>query len=177
MKYQDKDVTPQDYDAYWKKVGVFADERVEEILFLCPPGLKTVDLGGGSGALAQRLGALVVDWSTEAIKQAKKLGVKTIKSHLLPFLEKSEEKYELVILADVLEEMRRDETGPLLRGIRKICSKYFVISTPTHENYLNISTHQVIYSKEELEEMLANLGFKKELEIEYTDRLIARYSL
>lgn len=177
MHYQDKDVTPKNYDSYWKKVGVFADERVEEILSLCPPGLKSIDLGGGSGALANRLDALLVDWSPEAIKQAKKLGVRAVRSHLLPFLERCEETYELVVLADVLEEMKASETEDLLKGVRKICSKYFVISTPTHENYLKISTHQVIYSKEELHKMITDLGFRKDTEVYYSDRLIARYTL
>lgn len=176
MKYSDKDVTPKDYDDYWKKVGVFADERVEEVFSLCPPG-KAVDLGGGTGALAKRLNALLVDWSPEAIKQAKKLGVRTEKSHILPFLEKCEDTFEVVVLADVLEEMKASETEELLKGVRKICERYFIISTPTHENYLDLSTHQVIYSKEELDKMITDLGFRKEKEIDYVDRLIARYTL
>lgn len=177
MKHADKDISPKDYDSYWKNAGVFVDERVKEIASLCPPGdLSVIDLGGGSGGLAKKLGALVVDWSPVACEMARKEGVFVICENILDFLEDCDAQYDLVILADVLEEMKMSETAALLDGIRKICRKYFVLSTPTHENYLNISTHQVIYSKEELLEMLTKRGFKKEAEVNYPDRLVARFA-
>jgi 2-polyprenyl-3-methyl-5-hydroxy-6-metoxy-1,4-benzoquinol methylase len=174
MIHEDKDVTPKEFDSYWKKVGVFSDDRVEEIKSLCPSG-KTIDLGGGSGALAKAVGATLVDWSPVACEKARKEGVESICANVLDFLRSTKEKYEVVVLADVLEEMKASETEELLDGVKKICTKYFIISTPTHENYLNISTHQVIYSKEELDEMLTKRGFTKEEGTEHSDRLIARY--
>lgn len=177
MKYEDKNVTPLHYDVYWETMGEFTDGRNEEIFDLCPKGLKSIDLGGGRGILAKQLNATLVDWSPVAIKQAKDNGVDGICKELIPFLKECEEKYELVVLADVLEEMKMSETQDLLDGIKKICNKYFVISTPTHENYLALSTHQVIYDKNELKKMIEDRGFKLEEELKYSDRLIARYSL
>ncbi len=175
MISQDKNITPADYDDYWQKVGVLGDVRVQEVLSLCPRGLKTIDLGGGSGYVAMELGAKLVDWSPVAVQQAKELGVNAVCSDLLSFLKDCRERYELVILADVLEEMKQSETEALLDGVKKICSKYFVISTPTHENYITITTHQVIYDKPELFKMLEDRGFNKDEIVYYKDRLISRY--
>jgi hypothetical protein len=96
--------------------------------------------------------------------------------NVLNFL-KTDQKFDLVILADVIEEMKESETKELLEGIRKICGKYFVISTPTHESYIQISTHQVIYSKDELVKMITDLGFKQDSVNQHSDRLIVRFSL
>lgn len=174
MKYENKGVTAKDFDTYWQKTGQLFDERLEEVASLWPGG-KTVDLGGGSGSLAKKINATLVDWSPVACKQAEELGVKTICSNVLDFLKKTRNKYDVVILADVLEEMRADETKLVLDGVNKICKKYFILSTPTHENYLNLSTHQVIYSRGELLKMLGEYGFKLEKEIPYSDRIIARF--
>lgn len=174
MKYEDKNIMPEDFDSYWNNVGVFLDDRVQEILDLCPSG-KTIDLGGGSGALAKKLNATLIDWSEVACNKAREIGVDAIQANLIDFLNKCKEKYEVVVLADVLEEMKASETDVLLNGVKKICSKYFIISTPTHENYLNLSTHQVIYEKEELKMKIELLGFTLEKELPYSDRLIARY--
>lgn len=175
MKYAEKDISAADYDSYWEKVGVFADERVEEIASLCAPVASAIDLGGGSGALAKRLNATLVDWSPVACELAKEHGVDAICADLIEFLATHRKTYDLVILADVIEEMKESQTKALLEGARLLCTKYLIVSTPTHENYLNVSTHQVIYSKTELETMLKDLGFKKDEEIWYTDRLIARF--
>jgi hypothetical protein len=115
------------------------------------------------------------EWHRPIFDKARELGVDAECHNLIDFLKTCKDKYEVVILADVLEEMRVDETKALLKGVKKICSKYFIISTPTHENYLNISTHQVIYDKDELHRMICKLGFKQEKVVNYPDRLIARY--
>lgn len=177
MKYCDKNVSPKEFDQYWGNVGVLIDERVEEIASLCPTVLSVIDLGGGTGGLAKRLNALVVDWSPVACVEAEKQGLRAICQNLLTFFASCNKQYELVVLADVLEEMKMSETEALLDGVKKICKKYFVLSTPTHENYLNLSTHQVIYSKEELLKMIEARGFAMEQEIKYSDRLIARFTL
>lgn len=175
MKYSNKDITPLHYDVYWETMGEFTDGRNEEIFLLCPKVKTSIDLGGGRGILAKQLGATLVDWSPTAIKQAKDKGIVGICKPLIPFLQGCEDKYDLVVLADVLEEMMMEETEALLDGVKKICNKYFVISTPTHENYLALSTHQVIYDKDELKKMITDRGFRLEEELPYTDRLIARY--
>jgi hypothetical protein len=176
MVKEDKDVTPRHYDEYWTATGILVDERIEEIRNLCPVVESVVDLGGGSGGLAKELNALVVDWSPVACRIADAQGVKAICDNILSFL-KTDRKFDLVILADVLEEMKESETKELLDGIRKICNKYFVISTPVHENYLDISTHQVIYSKEELVKMITDLGFTQDSANKHPDRLIVRFTL
>lgn len=176
MLAEDKNITPKNYDDYWTETGILKDGRVEEIRDLCPKVESIVDLGGGSGGLAKELNALVVDWSPVACEIAKSQGINTICVNILDFL-KEDRKFDLVILADVLEEMRADETQELLEGIRKICSKYFVISTPTHENYLDISTHQVIYSEDELVKMITDLGFIQDSKNQHSDRLIVRFKI
>lgn len=174
MIKEDKGITPKDYDSYWKDTGVLVDDRVKEIANLCPSFENGVDLGGGTGGLATLRQMLVVDWSPVACKRAKELGFTVEQKNILDFL-RTDRKFDLVVLGDVLEEMREDETNALLDGIAKICTKYFVISTPTHENYLQMHTHQVIYSKDELIKMIEDRGFTLEEKLNYSDRLIARF--
>jgi len=176
MISENKEVTPKNYDDYWTQTGILLDERIQEIRDLCPKVESVVDLGGGSGGLAKELNALVVDWSPVACEIAKGQNIQVVCDNILNFL-KTDQKFDLVILADVIEEMKAEETKELLEGIRKICNKYFVISTPTHENYLDISTHQVIYSEEELVKMITDLGFVKDSVNKHSDRLIVRFKL
>lgn len=173
--WENKGVTPSDYDTYWDKTGLLVDDRVQEIAGLCPSFENGVDLGGGTGGLSTLKNMLVVDWSPVACAMAKEKGFEVEEKNILDFL-KTDRKFDLVVLGDVLEEMREDETNELLDGISKICTKYFVISTPTHENYLKMSTHQVIYPKDELIKMIEERGFKLEDKLNYSDRLIARFS-
>jgi hypothetical protein len=173
----EKTITPADYNDYWLKTQVLYDERVEEIRNLCPEVESAVDLGGGSGGLSQETKALIIDWSEEGCRIARENGNEAICMNILDFLNETTNKYELVILADVLEEMKESETQELLDGIKKICSKYFVISTPTAENYINISTHQVIYTRDELLEMITARGFEMDCDNYHHDRLIARFKI
>lgn len=175
MIFENKDVTPKEYDTYWNKTGVLIDDRVKEIAELCPDFRAGVDLGGGTGGLVTIKKMLVVDWSPVACQVARDNGFEVEEKNILDFL-KTDRKFDLVVLGDVLEEMRADETNELLDGIARICTKYFVISTPTHENYLNLSTHQVIYNKDALKKMITDRGFTLEKELAYSDRLIARFS-
>lgn len=173
MIHEDKNVTPADYNEYYNRVGFFVDGRVMEIVSLCPKVEKILDLGGGTGNVASQLvgDVTVVDWSDRAGELAK---VKFVKKDILDYLKETEQRFELVILADVLEEMKASQTKELIEGINKVATKYFVISTPTHENYLNLSTHQVIYTEQEINDLL--VGWKMVEKIpKYTDRLIALY--
>ena len=111
-----------------------------------------------------------------ACKVAQDNGLKVEKANILDFL-KTDRKFDLVVLADVLEEMKASETDAVLDGVAKICTKYFVISTPTHENYLDISTHQVIYDRDELIKIIEDRGFTFEEEVFYKDRLVARFKI
>lgn len=181
MVYSDKNVRPGDYDQHHRNLTHALNEfqRNWEFYRLCPKGLKAVDLGGGVGILSAMLGATLVEWSDEGVKMARQYfpELAVIQADIGEYLKSASGKFELVLLTDVLEEMPASRTEEVLSGIDGVTEPgaYFLISTPTHENYLTLSTHQVIYTRQELLQMLSNHGWSLENEARYPDRLVGLF--
>ena len=178
-----KKVTVKDFD---HEYGVNSsryfqcEDRIREFfpLFDSLAGRKTIlDLGCGAGwlgaHLSERHDVTLVDFSPKAVEFARANAPKcrVVCADLLEFL-KDAEPYDVAVLTDVVEEIYEHQLEPLLSALR---ADVLVVSTPTHPNYLKMSTHLVIYEKPELLGILARHGWKLEQSVPYPDRLIGRF--
>lgn len=157
-------------------------QRLLEIFSLCNfSDKKIIDIGGGVGflshALAFKNDVTMVDFAEEAIKILREYcsGFEVYFGDFKKFFNENKDKYDVAILADVVEEIYYEDFIILLDALEEREVNHLVVSTPTHANYLKLSTHLVIYPKQELLTMFKERGWEVEEEIIYADRLMARF--
>lgn len=179
-----KKITVEDFDNEYRvntSRYYVCEDRIIEFFPLCEfDDRKTIlDLGCGVGFLGQHLSAkhdvTLVDFSPVAIEMAKVNApdCKIVCADILDFIKTKGQKFDVVILTDVVEEIYEDQLEPILLATED--ADYLIISTPTHQNYLEVSTHLVIYEKKELKDLLEKHGWKQTMKVPYVDRLIARF--
>ena len=180
----DKKITVDDFDNEYSVNSsryFHCEDRIREFFPLCDfEGRKTIlDLGCGAGWLGHHLSAkhdvTLVDFSPKAVEFARvnAPNCQVFCADMVTFAKEKKAKYDVVILTDVVEEIYQEQLEPVLSAIDD--ADILIMSTPTHENYLKMSTHLVIYEKEELMGILAAHGWKLDKVVPYSDRLIGRF--
>lgn len=135
---------------------------------------KILDLGCGSGFLVNFLlqsgyeNVVGIDNSIEQVEFAQKQGLPIIHANGLDFLEENKD-FDLIILTDVIEHLKKDEIIKLLESILSALADggYTVIRTGnassiygTTMRYIDF-THEIEFSETSLRQVLLACGFTK----------------
>lgn len=188
MFVRKKSVSAADFDAgyerergrdnYRNEIG----QRIRDQLTIAGSvrGKTILDIGGGSGWFADaalRAGAAavtIVDFSTVGIELAKRNvpEATAIESDIVSYLKTNRDHFDLVTCFDVLEEM---PPGLMYEVVPLIVACEMVIGTPIAAGSLEVSTHQVIYERKEIDEIAAKFGFKRVATMPFAEHLWARY--
>jgi 2-polyprenyl-3-methyl-5-hydroxy-6-metoxy-1,4-benzoquinol methylase len=128
---------------FWSKV------KVKLILDLVE-GKKILDVGCGSGGLSRTLAekgynVMVIDNDWKAIDLAKKKGIMGFVADINHW--ETEEKFDCIILADVLEHIADDKL---------ILRKVYTLLKPNGCILLNVPSYQFLFGKHDI-----NLGHKR----------------
>jgi methionine biosynthesis protein MetW len=124
-----------DYNKYWqaRKKGKFR-QRYAMIAEWVEPGSRVLDIGCGDGALLHYLQehrdvkGVGVDISEEAVNFARSLGVSAFVADVLSPEFRFTEKYDYVVISEVLEHLSQPET--LMLKVRGHVHKGVIISIP-----------------------------------------------
>lgn len=136
-----------------------------------------VDFGCGCGHFLyflKKMGyenALGVDISEECVDFCKKMGFQTEKGDILQFVkeERNRERFDLIVMNDVLEHIKKEEIIPFLKHARECLKEKgkIIIKVPNASNpflasntrYIDF-THSVSFTEESLSQVLDTAGFK-----------------
>lgn len=138
--------------------------------------IKILDLACGTGYLLNFLSTAGyknitgVDIGPEQVELSKKVdNVKVICSDIFDFLEKTEDKYDLIFCVQLIEHMTKYEAIILLRNIRSHLNKNgkVVLLTPNVMSYGGMVaafgdfTHEIIFTNRSLSQLIRASGFGK----------------
>jgi SAM-dependent methyltransferase len=112
-----------------------------------------------------------IDISEECVEFCKKMGFRVEKGDILEFVkdEKNKERFDLIVMNDTLEHIKKEDIIPLLKGARaclkekgKIIIKVPNASNPflgSNSRYIDFS-HSILFTEESLSQVLDVAGFK-----------------
>jgi len=136
-----------------------------------------IDFGCGAGHFLyflKKMGyenSIGVDISEECVEFCKKMGFRVEKADILEFIkdEKNRERFDLIVMNDILEHIRREDIITLLKGARNCLKEKgkIIIKVPNASNpFLASNTryidfgHFMSFTEESLAQILNIAGFK-----------------
>ena len=109
-----------------------------------------------------------IDISKQEIEFCKDKGFKVVRSDIFAFLRKTKEKYDAIVLNDIIEHLTKDEINEILKHIHAsltkegICLiKTFNMANPIMSpsgRYIDF-THEVCFTEESLRQVCLFAGF------------------
>jgi len=135
-----------------------------------------LDIGCGMGHFLYFLqqeghtNILGIDVSGECVDFCKSKAFNVIKADIFEFLESNKQKFECIIMNDILEHLKKEEIVKVLDLIRANLKEggTFVCKVPNSSNPITGSrtrykdfTHEVGFTEESLRQILMILGFKQ----------------
>lgn len=178
-----------DYSIYYNQWHNNTNEHInnmkqyyKEILntYLCPSFLENkklniLEIGCGKGYTLLTLKDLGftnikgIDIDQKQIESSNEKGLNVI--HIIDtieFLQSSNEKYDLIIMFDVLEHIKKEKQQTFLKAIQQSMNKnsILLLSVPNADSIVSSRyryvdwTHEISFTKESLHFILYNSGFK-----------------
>lgn len=163
-----------DYESYKKTLL----DSVGDILRKQKKSSSVLELGCGSGRMAYVFNELGfknyvgVDLSNQELEIARKNFKKYdfFKEDILKYLDKTTQKYDIIMMYHVFEHLTRNEGFKVLKEIKRVLNSggIFINVMPNASAYFNSSsmfytdiTHERIYNENSFKQFLISAGFNK----------------